>query len=731
MKYILYSIFFLTSLMMLQSCTSEDYYSGNANFHPISLDVIIPSSEIRTRTFGDGSTVSTITCYFYDQETPDQAAFSKSETIPAADASGKRGLKIEVDLPENKTYDAVIIATANQEKVSYNSNEKTINLNYSKIKTNDEDVDCFFAVVKNINKDKEEYTGILLKRPLAQINIGTNDLESYNQLSTSSIKNTTLSLNGVYSKFNVINGVVSGSTQNITLSEATIPSSQTFPVPNNSYIAMTYILADEVRKNMTANLTVTANNNNSFSNTFNSIPFQKNYQTNIYGSLLTDNKDIKVEIIPGFNGNSNQTITQNWDDYDLVLKVRPDYKTTSDVCTVAKTYYPMTVDDNNVIDLKKFVDSKYYVKIRWSDINFLDTKNLNLGNVSKNTCITEVLKCDISKLTNLTHLDYFFNNCKDLINIDVIKDWNTEKIISMNNLFGHCEALQTLDVSNLNTSRVSEMRGMFAHCKSLTHLNLTNFDTSSVTDMSLMFNHCEALTQLNLTNFDTSKVTTMQDMFFYCSSLSELDVSTFNTSNVKNMSGMFAHIDNVRNLDLSSFDTSKVTTMSSMFSFDNFDTLNLSSFNVNEVIDMSHMFSEATVRQSNILDTFDCPKVETMESMFIQADMKCFSPKGTCKLRTPNVKNMNYMFDGYKGSSLYLNSFDTSNVTDMDQMFNSNNIRYVDVSTFNTSNVINMNDVWGRNLTELDISNFAYRGPRKEDYGIPSAADYPVILPNP
>ena len=98
---------------------------------------------------------------------------------------------------------------------------------------------------------------------------------------------------------------------------------------------------------------------------------------------------------------------------------------------------------------------------------------------------------------------------------------------------------ETLPYNIINTSQVTNMFRLFGNCERLTSLDLSNFDTSNVTSMSNMFFYCSSLTSLDISSFNTSKVMNMGSMFFYCNSLTSLDISSFNTSNVRIMNSMF------------------------------------------------------------------------------------------------------------------------------------------------------------------------------------------------
>ena len=179
---------------------------------------------------------------------------------------------------------------------------------------------------------------------------------------------------------------------------------------------------------------------------------------------------------------------------------------------------------------------------------------------------------------------------KDIKDLD-LSNFDTSKVMTMNEMFANMYNLTSLNLSNFDTSKVTDMYGMFYNMYNLTSLNLSNFDTSKVTDMGVMFAGMLILTSLNLSNFDTSKVTDMYGMFAYMHRLTSLNLSNFDTSNVTGMRGMFDGMSSLTSLDLSNFDTSKVTDMGGMFSdMSNLTSLDLSNFNTSNVTDMRDMF---------------------------------------------------------------------------------------------------------------------------------------------
>ena len=125
----------------------------------------------------------------------------------------------------------------------------------------------------------------------------------------------------------------------------------------------------------------------------------------------------------------------------------------------------------------------------------------------------------------LKNLDYMFNGCQALTNID-LSNFITQNATNMSNMFDGCQSLTTINLTNLETKNVKNMRNMFSNCKSLKEINLSNFNTENVTNTSWMFSGCESLTSLNLSNFNTENVNNMKYMFSECRNLKRENVIT-------------------------------------------------------------------------------------------------------------------------------------------------------------------------------------------------------------
>ena len=141
-------------------------------------------------------------------------------------------------------------------------------------------------------------------------------------------------------------------------------------------------------------------------------------------------------------------------------------------------------------------------------------------------------KWDTSSVDNMA---WMFGGCASLPSLDV-SGFNTAKVTDMSHMFFDCGSLSSLDVSGFDTSKVTDMYSMFYGCKNLEELRINyendKWNTSSVDNMAWMFGACESLPTVDVSNFKVEKVITMRSMFQDCKSLKEINVSSWTPSNV-------------------------------------------------------------------------------------------------------------------------------------------------------------------------------------------------------
>ncbi|MDR3241196.1 MAG: DUF285 domain-containing protein [Lactobacillaceae bacterium] len=134
---------------------------------------------------------------------------------------------------------------------------------------------------------------------------------------------------------------------------------------------------------------------------------------------------------------------------------------------------------------------------------------------------------DVSHVTNMRSM---FGNCNKLISINV-SNWNVASVQDMDYIFQGCWAVTALDVSHWNTANVEQMVSVFNNCYALKKINVTGWTVAQAKNMSAFFGGCRALTTLDLSTWSTSLQ--VPYMFYQCDNLWKLTLgANFKVTNV-------------------------------------------------------------------------------------------------------------------------------------------------------------------------------------------------------
>ena len=167
------------------------------------------------------------------------------------------------------------------------------------------------------------------------------------------------------------------------------------------------------------------------------------------------------------------------------------------------------------------------------------------NNSFRNTITNVVVDASCQNYTGTT-LSVLFYKCENLTTITGLDNLNTENVTNMENIFGSCYALTSVDVSKFNTSKVTDMSYMFSYCRSLTTLDVSSFNTDKVTNMRGLFECCKLLTTIDIRNFNTGEVKYMDYMFELCDQLTTIIVGEgWSTAKVTSSETMFRYDDNL------------------------------------------------------------------------------------------------------------------------------------------------------------------------------------------
>ena len=297
MKHFKYMAMAAAGMLLATSCASDEAPvtpgDGNVNF-----TIELPA-DLATRAFGDGQKATALTYAVYEKGSTSPVILSEEEVTFS-------GLKATVSLKlvNGKSYDIIWWgAVPGNTFYTFNPATQSVDISYTGIVTNDENRDAFFQHTSlDVNGPVNET--IRLYRPFAQLNFGTDDLNEPavkaafgNDYATL----TTTATVSAYTTLNLMTEEVSGNTT-VTYAPAGIPSGETFPVNGYDYLSMDYLLMTKDREIQDITFSVLENGTKEFNKiSIASVPFQRNYRTNIYGQLLTSTSNYNVVIEPPFN----------------------------------------------------------------------------------------------------------------------------------------------------------------------------------------------------------------------------------------------------------------------------------------------------------------------------------------------------------------------------------------------------------------------------------------------
>lgn len=293
-------------LVLATSCANEDVVNPALEGDTaVNLNIQLPDG-IDTRTFGDGQSATQLyyTIYQLDGEN-----YTRIGTAPLTATFDNLRTNVTLKLVNGSSY-AILFWAQNPDCTAYTVNwdSRQLSVNYENLTPNTENSDAFYNLYNTGVIKAPLSRTIYLKRPLAQINWGTDD-STEPTVTTAFGENlanaqTALTVTNVYENFDFASGDVTGSPTDVTFPATAVPSATAagnFPVTGYQYLSMDYVLAPKDKSLSDLTFTVTANGK-----TFNTIsvpgaPVQLNYRTNIYGQLLTSDNNYTVVINPAFN----------------------------------------------------------------------------------------------------------------------------------------------------------------------------------------------------------------------------------------------------------------------------------------------------------------------------------------------------------------------------------------------------------------------------------------------
>ena len=300
----------IASLLMLgTSCSSEEVAPVTGE-SAVTLSVTLPDG-IQSRAFGDGTTAQKLQMLVLDGETALPVFTGADPTVLSTDINLTK--QVTLRLAAGKTYKVVCWAAAEGAPYTFDPATRTVMANYEGALTGDEKLDAFYAA-QDITVTGNTTETVKLYRPFAQLNIGTNDLAAAKAagFDAKTVKVTV----PTYKSLNLVTGAVeAGDPVAVSFGEGALPTGETFPKAGYDYLSMNYLLMSADKQLVDLEFTVKAADGSTRTLPVSAVPVQRNYRTNIYGSLLTNSVNINVEIVPAFEESDNDRFAA----MDLIL----------------------------------------------------------------------------------------------------------------------------------------------------------------------------------------------------------------------------------------------------------------------------------------------------------------------------------------------------------------------------------------------------------------------------
>lgn len=284
--------FWMAAIVMLimSSCQQEAGFGTEAT---VSFQVGTP--EIATRAYSDGRTATVLQYAVYDENG------TELEKLTVTNGEIHGSTTVNLQLTTGNTYSVIFWAAAPNAPYTVDFGAKTMTVDYTNAVSNDEDRDAFYKY-HTFTVTGAQTEIIELRRPFAQLNIGTNDYAASKSAGYTPTESKVVVRN-IYNTLNLVDGVVTGE-EEVVYGYNDIDTTETFPVDGYKYLAMNYLLVAKDQGVIDVEFSYTDGSNEK-TRTVGSVPVQRNFRTNIYGQLLTSNVDINVEIKPAYDGDYN------------------------------------------------------------------------------------------------------------------------------------------------------------------------------------------------------------------------------------------------------------------------------------------------------------------------------------------------------------------------------------------------------------------------------------------
>lgn len=308
-KKLLFGMLSVAGMILAASCSNDELIDQpEVNAATVSFAVNVEGAAV-TRAVSDGTGATKLYYAVYDADGRLLESISKADGVEGCTGlSTRAGHTVQLSLVKGQEY--TVAFWAQHPDAPYGvvidnngSYRFTVSMNYGGENNNDKR-DAFFGKEK-FTVTGDETKSVSLKRPFAQINVGTDDKDAAVKagVNVDDIRSKVV-IKKAATALDVITGEVSGA-EDVTYTETPHPT-EILKVEGNDYtwISMCYVLPAEKENStiVSAEFTLkTGKRDIVLSDGLQNVPIRRNYRTNIIGSLLTGKVSFNLVVENGFN----------------------------------------------------------------------------------------------------------------------------------------------------------------------------------------------------------------------------------------------------------------------------------------------------------------------------------------------------------------------------------------------------------------------------------------------
>lgn len=489
---------FAAAALLAASCSVEEQKAQLDNEAVVSFSIAL-ENQISTRAISDGKGIDQL-MYAVFNEDGSELLVSKVTINDAAsmiERNSTNGGYVDITLPKGQVYQVVFWAQ-NSECDAYTvSDDMKVTVDYAGL-NNDETRDAFFAATMPFKLDRHLSKEVVLKRPFAQVNVGTyeSELEAVKEYG-SEVTYSAATIKGVANQIDLVDGTVSGEVD-VVYTASALPSEKLYVDVDRDgykevyeYMSMCYVLAGDSNSVHEVAFDFSDANGNTVATaaSIDLISLLRNWRTNILGYFFTGNANLDIVIDAAYEDDYN-VITSNKDIYycvteDTVFENSTYIMSNYNVGLWFSSESGQLVTLNNV----KFYGSVWTVVLGEYRGNKYNNYNHVLNNVeSKDLVVSNVIKDHDVYVSVGTQIygNSTLNNCKmtgtttvATVHFDGTPHDYTPVDVGIPNecdaVMNNCEIgtmyLWTHAVVTLNNTRIGRI--ICSCCNSTKHSNLT------------------------------------------------------------------------------------------------------------------------------------------------------------------------------------------------------------------------------------------------------------------